>query len=79
MNRTLDDLLANVEESKTLAESLAVMMTGFREQHAEKVTGLTPTQQAQVNQLFDEIDASQATIIKAMSTNISPADPSLPV
>ena len=79
MNKTLADLLENVAESKTLAESLAVLMAGLRAQHAAAVTDLSEEQQAQVNQLFNDIDESQAIIIASMATNTVQTDASLPV
>ena len=84
MDKTLEDVLANVAESNTLMESITVLVAGLKDQLAAALTDLSPAQQAKVDQIFAEIDANQEKMIAAVGSNtpaasVSPTEAGTPV
>ena len=69
MAKTLDDVLANVAESKTLVESMTALMSGLREQLNAALVDLSPDQQAKVDEIFAAIDADQEAMTASVIAN----------
>ena len=66
---TLEDLITATAQQKTVLDSLATYVHGLQDQIAAAVTGLTPTQQAQLDAVFTAVNANTQEAADAMVVN----------
>lgn len=73
MMATLDQVLADVEDEKTVIASLVTFIQGLQTQIAN--LGLSAADQAKVDAIFADAEANKAALAAAMTAN-TPAAPS---
>ena len=73
---TLDDDVAAISAQTTVIASLGAFIQSLKDQiTGGGVTGLTPAQQAQIDDIFANVTANNAAIAAALTTNTPVAQP----
>lgn len=82
MDKTVDDLVANVASEATLIGSLSTLTSGIKAQLDAALAGTTlPADvQAKINSVFDAVEANKTALTGAITANTPAAlvDPSQP-
>lgn len=70
--KTLDDIVADVEEESTTLDSLASFVAGLKQQITDALAGTTlpPPVQAKIEAVFAGIESNKAKLAKAMEANV---------
>jgi hypothetical protein len=71
---TLDELLAAVQAETTEIASLTTFIQGLQSQ-IKGVSGLTPAQQAEIDQVFSDVVSNSAAIQAAMAAQVPASSP----
>lgn len=73
MAKTLDDIVAEVEEESTTLDSLASFVAGLKQQITDALAGTTlpPPVQAKIEAVFAGIESNKAKLAKAMEANVT--------
>ena len=72
---TLEDLVADVAEEETVADSVVTLLHGIKTQLDDvlKNAKLTPGQQAQVDAVFSKMESNKAKLAQAVIDNTDQA------
>jgi hypothetical protein len=74
VNKSLDDVLADVQDESTQIDGLSTLTSGIKAQLDAVLAGsLTPAQQAQVNAIFDAVEANKHKVVDAINANTAAA------
>lgn len=69
--KTLDDILIEVQEERTLTGSLITLLNGIKKRLEDALSGTTlpPAAQAKVDQVFVDLEANKQQIVDALNAN----------
>ena len=71
---TLQDVIDEVAVQKTTVASLATFVQGLQDK-INALPGITPAMQAQIDQVFADVDVNNKAIAAAMVANVPPVAP----
>lgn len=80
-NKTFQDLVDATANAKTNVTSLRAFADNYKvllEQALANAGGITPDQQAAMNQVHADILANDQTVVDAMAANVPPTPPVTP-
>ena len=79
MEKSLDDVLADVTDESTQIDGLTTLTAGIKSQLDAVLAGsLTPAQQQKVNDIFAAVDANKAKVVTAINANTAAASVPVP-
>jgi hypothetical protein len=71
---TLDQVLADTTDEATLDDSIITLLTGIKKQLDDALANsITPAQQAQIDQIFTNLEANKVKVAAAITAN-TPVD-----